>query len=64
MGRKPGRFKLAANRDDEASKSHEMFTEVGRTIVRLSNIENALACIYYSLVDYRLPSTQDAMAAF
>ena len=41
-----------------------MFAEVGRTIVQLSNIENALASIYYSLVDYRLPSTQAAMAPF
>jgi hypothetical protein len=41
-------FKLAAERDTEESKSHEMFTEVGRAVVQLSNIENELANLYHS----------------
>ena len=58
------RFKLAAERDSEVSKSHEMFTEVGRTIVQLSNIENELANLYHSLVSGHYLSTPCAMAVF
>lgn len=58
------RFKLATERDGEESKSHEMFTEVGRTIVQLSNIENELANLYYSLVTEHYLGTSAAMAAF
>jgi hypothetical protein len=58
------RFKLAAERDSEESKSHEMFTEVGRTIVQLSNIENELASLYHSLTSGHYLSTPTAMAVF
>jgi hypothetical protein len=56
MPKKPshGRFKLAAERNSLDTKSQELFTEVGRAIVQLSNIENALADIYYSLINHRV----------
>jgi hypothetical protein len=60
--RKP--FKLAPERESEDSISHEIFTEVGRTIVQLSNIEDALASIYYHFVASHYGPTPDAMALF
>ena len=58
------RFQLAPERDDEATKTQEIYTEVGRTIVQLSTIENELANLFYQLLDYRLSSTSQAMAPF
>jgi hypothetical protein len=58
------RFKLVPERDNAETRSHEMFTEVGRTIVLLSSIENELANIYYSLLGHRIHSTREAMAPF
>ena len=57
-------FKLAAERENEEAKSHEMFTEVGRAIVQLSNIENELASLYHSLTSGHYSSTPKAMALF
>jgi hypothetical protein len=60
--RKP--FKLAAERDSEESKSHEMFTEVGRAVVQLSNIENELANLYHSFAAEHYSDDPSAMAVF
>jgi hypothetical protein len=60
--RKP--FKLAAERETEESVSHEFYTEVGRIIVQLSNIENELASLYYRFAQTHYDSTPDAMALF
>jgi hypothetical protein len=57
-------FKLAVERDSEESKSHEMFTEVGRAVVQLSNIENELANLYHSLAVEHYSGTPIAMAVF
>jgi hypothetical protein len=61
---KRGSFKLAAERTREDVLSHEMFTEVGRTVVQLSNIENELASLYHSLTLGHYLSTPQAMAIF
>ncbi len=60
--RKP--FKLAAERDSGELKSHEMFTEVGRAVVQLSNIENELANLYYSFAAEHYSDAPGAMAVF
>lgn len=58
------RFQLAPGRGDEATKTREMYTEVGRTIVQLSTIENELALIFYELTGFRISSTTETMAPF
>ena len=66
MSKKTARapFKLVAERDSEESKSHEMFTEVGRAVVQLSNIENELANLYYSFAVEHYSGAPAAMAVF
>lgn len=57
-------FKLAAERESEDSVSHEIFTEVGRTIVQLSNIENELANLYHRFANAHYDNIPAAMAVF
>lgn len=49
-----GRFELVADRTVEEVKKQELYTEVGRAVVHLSNIENCLADIFYRLAGVKI----------
>jgi hypothetical protein len=42
----------------------EIFTEIGRAVVHLSNVENSLADIFYLLLGHRVPRWQRAIELF
>jgi hypothetical protein len=59
-----GPFRLVEGRETEDIVKQEMFTEIGRIVVHLSNVENSLADLFYLLLGHRVPDWQRAIELF